>query len=316
MTGTPPAAPLRGRLRRWRKQGKRALRFALLAPLFLPLGCLPRSAARRLGAGYGDLARLCLRGERERAHRHLAQALPELPARERERIVRDSFASVGHLAVDFLRIGRGKGGELLAGLTVEGLDHLEATERSGRGTLLVTAHFGNWELLAVYLARRPRRFHVLYNPFEEERLGSFVRRVRERAGVRPLPADRPGPALRALRAGDLVGLLVDRVPREGGVVDEFFGRECRTATGVARLGLHTGALVLCAALWEDDSSGYRVRFWEPWDLGELPTGKGEAETSRVETVCRWSTKRTEEMVRMAPERWPWFYDRWKIRGLR
>ena len=201
---------------------------------------------------------------------------------------------------------------------MEGLEHLEATERSGRGTLLVTAHFGNWELLAVYLARRSRKLHVLYHPFEERRLERFVRKVRDRAGIRSVSADRPAPALRALRQGELVGVLVDRIPH-GGVRCEFFGKECRTAEGAARLGLRTGALVLCAALWEDDSARYRARFWPPMELAELPKlPKGEEGTgsSEVERLCRQFTSWTEELVRMAPERWPWFYDRWKVRPSR
>lgn len=299
--------------KRWRKQAKRVLRTLILAPLLFPLGYLPRRMARPLAAGYAHLARLALPKERTRAHRHLERAFPTLSAEERDRIVRGTFVSVGHLAVDFLRIGRGRGDRLLSGLRVEGLEHLEATERSGRGTLLVTAHFGNWELLAVYLSRRSRPLHVLYHPFEEERLDRFVRRVRQRSGVHPIPANRPGPSLRALRSGDLVGVLVDQVPRDG-VVDDFFGHECRTATGVARLGLRTGALVLCAALWEDGPSGYRARFWEPRDLAKPPIVDGVTESPRVEEICRWTTKRTEEMVLLAPERWPWFYDRWKVRS--
>lgn len=298
-----------------RKRVKRALRAFGLWPWLLPLGLLPRPLARRLGAFYGDLARRLLGRERRRAERHLTLALPELPEPERARILRESFRSIGWLAVDFLWIARGRGAALLEGIAVEGIEHLEATERSGRGTLLVTAHFGNWELLAVFLARRGRRLHVLYHPFDEVRLDRFVRRARERAGVHPIAADRPRPALAALRAGELVGVLVDRRPHDAGVADTFFARPCRTATGVARLGLRTGALVLCAGLWEDPASGYRIRFWPPRDLSEVPAGAGD-EADRVAAVCRWATARVEEMVRVAPERWPWFYDRWKVRGVR
>ncbi|MEZ4651797.1 MAG: hypothetical protein R3E97_23970 [Candidatus Eisenbacteria bacterium] len=304
--------------KRWKRQTRRALRFVLLAPLLLPLGYLPRSLARRIGAAYGHVARVSLPREVRRAERHLTIAFPDASPAERTRLLRETFVSIGLLAVDFLRIGRGKGEDLLRGLEVEGLEHLEASERSGRGTILVTAHFGNWELLAVYLARRGRTLHVLYHPFEEKRLERFVRRVRDRAGIRSVSADRPGPALRALRQGELVGVLVDRIPH-GGVRCDFFGRECRTAEGAARLGLRTGALVLCAALWEDDSARYRARFWPPMELAELPKlPKGEEgpEGAEVERLSRHFTRWTEELVRMAPTRWPWFYDRWKVRPSR
>ncbi len=293
----------------WRKRGKRFLRFALFAPIALPLGYLPRPWARALSRRLGDLCRLVLPRETRRARRHLETAFPQQSAADREQLVKETFHHVGHLAVDFLRIRRGLSAELLRNLDVTGEEHLRSTEESGRPTLLITAHFGNWELLAAYLADRERSIHVLYHPFPEQRLNRFVEETRERAGVRLISAEQPAPAMRALLRQELVGILVDRIPRDGGVSCRFFGKECFTTPGAARLALRAGALVLCAALWEDASSGYRVRFWPAWDLSGQTDVPGAAEE-----ISRRMTAWTEEIVREEPSQWPWFYNRWKVRS--
>jgi KDO2-lipid IV(A) lauroyltransferase len=292
-----------------RKRLKRALRFALLVPVLGPLGWLPRPPARALATFYGWIAYLAMPGLRARMLRNLEAAFPSWSAGRRKAVARQCLGWVGRCGADFLRLGGGRRAGLLARIRVDGGEHWEAADRSGRGTLVVSGHLGNWELLGAYLATGRRPVHVLHHPFEEARLDRLVGRIRERAGVHPIAARTSIAAgFRVLREGEILGILIDRVPRGSAVTCRFFGRECRTAPGAVRLALRSGALVIPAALWEDGRRGFRLRFWPPI---ETTDGSGGSER-RIAELTRALTAKIEEMIREAPGQWPWFYDRWKI----
>lgn len=306
------------------KRFKRFLRFAALWPLLALLEVLPRPMARETGAIYGRLAyallprlrRTCreqrtLIGQwpsRDLGGASTTADLPEVPLAEAGHFDRAVFEWIGRTAVDFLRLGRDR--EPFENPRISGLEHLVAAESSGRPVLVATAHFGSWELLGSWLARRSRGVAVLYHPFSEGRLDRRVSTIRRRAGIGLIPVGRSAlPIRRALEAGTLVGVLLDRVPRGVGVESSFFGRPCRTDPGTARLALLTEALVLVAAMWEDRPGEYRIRFW-PAIESQNYRGDAEAVPKLVELLDRC----VEEMIVEAPTQWPWFYPRWKIRG--
>jgi KDO2-lipid IV(A) lauroyltransferase len=305
------------------KSFKRFLRFASLFILFLPLRGLPRPAGRGFGALLGSCSWWLLPRLRRRALRNLALAYPAWPERRRERVARDVLRWIGRTGADFLRLGAPERSRLLAAVRAEGVEHWRQAVEQGRGVVVVTGHFGNWELLGAWLAAHGPPVHVVYHPFREERLDRFVRRLREAAGVRGIPETQGGfRALRALRRGEVVGVLVDRVPRGPSIECEFFGRRCRAAPGAAWLALRSRAPLVPVALWED-REGYRLRF-EPAlesapargarDVG--PPARARPDAPRVAAVTRRLTAILEGWIREAPEQWPWFYDRWKIRSRR
>lgn len=289
--------------RLWRGP-RRALRFALLAPLFALLGLLPARAARRVGAGYGRAAFWLMPDLRRRTRRNLAAAFPEWPAARREAVARRVTLWVGRAGADFLQVGRRGSAPLLAGAVVEGMEHWREAVAEGRGVIATTGHLGHWELLGAWFATLGLPVTVLYHPFTEARLARLVQRVRERAGVTALSAEGSlGSALRALRRGGVLGVVIDRPPRGAGVEDRFFGRPCRTAPGAARIAWLARAPILPAALWYEGDR-FRVALEPP-----VRVGAREA----VEEATRALTSCLERQVRRAPEQWPWFENRWKVR---
>jgi KDO2-lipid IV(A) lauroyltransferase len=266
---------------------------------------LPAGAARRAGALYGDAAYLCLPRLRRRMLGHLGRAFPERPPADLRRIGRGVTRWVGRAGADFLHLDRRSVARMAQSLEVEGWEHWRPLVESGRGLVAVTGHYGNWELLGAWLASLGRPITVLYHPFREQRLDRWVAERRLRGGVRVLSAEARGPApLRVLRRGGVLGILLDRVPRTGGIPCRFFGRECRAAEGPARLALAAGAPILPVML-RYEGGGYRARFSAP--IAVEDAGQVAEVTQRLTSIL-------EEWIREAPEQWPWFDDRWRIRG--
>jgi Kdo2-lipid IVA lauroyltransferase/acyltransferase len=290
---------------------RRFLRFWLLRIILLPLVVLPPRAARGVGMACGTVAWHLLPRLRRRTLRHLRVAYPAATNIWIRRTAHGVFRWVGRAGADFLHVGR-INDATLATIEIEGMAHWDAALRRGKGVILVTGHFGNWEVLGAWLAALGLPIWVIYHPFREERLDRFVRGRRERAGVRGIPAGGPSlRALRALRRGEILGILIDRVPRGDSVACMFFGRECRAAPGPARLALAAGAPLVPACLTYR-RGGMRVRFETPIDPAEFSTGADPA--AAVREITQRLARVLEDWIRESPEQWPWFHDRWKVRG--
>jgi KDO2-lipid IV(A) lauroyltransferase len=151
-----------------------------------------------------------------------------------------SFESFALSVTDFLRLGHLSPESLARRMEVRGGEHLEAALTSGRGVIVLSAHVGNWEWGAAYLAARGTRIHIAARPHGSPAVESFFRGRRAAWGVRQLDR-RPAwvGAARALRAGGWIGLMGDRPPAERG------GSLCAWAAALSR---RTGALILPAAM--------------------------------------------------------------------
>ncbi len=298
---------------------KRLLRYALLSVVLHPLRMWPLRSGLRAGELYGELAWMLAPGLRRRTLRNLAAAFPDWPEPRRVRTARAVFRWVGRTGCEFLHLGGPDQAGLLARIRVEGGDFWTEAVSAGRGVVLVTGHLGNWELLGAWVATLGQPFAVLYHPFEEERLDRLVRSRRERAGVSGIPAERAArPVLRILRRGGVIGILTDRVPRGPAVACRFFGMECRTTAGPAWFAVRSGAALLPVSLIREPGGGFRLRFERPLRPQrlrpeEIRHGEREREEAVVAALTRRLTWILEEQIREAPEQWPWFHHRWKIR---
>lgn len=179
---------------------------------------------------------------------------------------------------------------------------LEHYRRGGRGgAVLVTGHFGNWELCAAafhYLGipscpivRPPDR------PWFARRLEGFRRAL----GQEPIPKGNALPlAMRALRRGAVVVFLNDQAAGRHGIPVPFFGRPARTYTAPAALAKKLG-VPLYAGYSTRIGDGIRYRFFS-----EVVPADGS-----VEEVTRRLNERLEAYVRARPEQWWWFHKRFK-----
>jgi KDO2-lipid IV(A) lauroyltransferase len=146
---------------------------------------------------------------------------------------------------------------------------------------------------------------VLYRPARKPWLRPLVEAARRRPGLDAAPATLAGvrQMLRALKRGEVVGLLPDQVPPEGmGVWASFFGRPAYTMTLAARLAQQSGAALLF--VWGErlpHGTGYHVRVSAP--DGELPTDALGAATA--------INRAMEQLILQCPEQYLWGYHRYK-----
>lgn len=176
----------------------------------------------------------------------------------------------------------------------------------------MTAHFGNWELLATAFALISEPVIVLYRPLENPVLDNLVHFVRASTGNTLMPANHAMRSImRGLRDKRTVGLLIDQNwSRQEGCFVEFFNRPACTSSGLAFLSLNVEVPVLPAYLIRKDDGKYVMQIGTEFET--IKSGNDEHDI--VVNTQRY-TKETEEMVRRYPEQWFWVHKRWKTQPL-
>ena len=179
----------------------------------------------------------------------------------------------------------------------------------GQGVLFLTPHMGCFEITAQALALRFGVKHgqltVLYRPARLAALNDVMTLARNRPGLQAVPTTLAGvrQMIKALRAGQAVGLLPDQVPPEGmGQWAPYFGKPAYTMTLAARLALQTGARVVL--IW-----GERLPWGRGYRLHTLPLGHDLSPD--LETAVVQINQAMEAMVLACPRQYLWGYARYK-----
>ncbi len=299
------------RLRRWRRAARaRALEAATGAARFVPHALLEGSLA--LAA---PLARWTRPERTTRANLELALG-GETDAVERARIARGVRRHAARQAASWLRLaGSGPAGSARGAWIEErvaldpSVEHLDRELSRGRGALVVTAHIGDWELLAARLWRAGRRGAVVGYRRPSDPSSAWLERLRSAYGVRTIPQSaHPREILAVLARGEIVGLLCDLdVRRIDGEFVPFFGRPALTMTAPAALARAARA-PLVPTRCTLDGERYVLRCEEPLGLAaDLPRREGTRELlGRLNAVY-------ERWIRAAPEQWAWHQERWRSR---
>lgn len=284
---------------------RHALESALAAVLVAGFRALPRRPSLAAGAAAGDLLR-GLGVRRRVAAENLARAFPEWTPARRDAVLRAHYRELGRVAAEYARLPElAHAGDDL--VTVRGGEHLEAARAAGRGVILMSGHFGNFELLGARLGRlHPTAFVVraMSNPRVEARLVA----MRTRAGVATIDAGRGVRAVyEELRANRWVAMLADQDARRHGVFVPFFGVPASTALGPARIALATGAPIVMGFDRRREDGGHELAIEPPLAVAD-PRAPDAAERLTALHVAA-----LERAVRRQPESWFWLHRRWKTR---
>ena len=222
-----------------------------------------------------------------------------------KRIAADCYAQFGRSYLEYFALPAFRRRRVLARIDYEGLDQLAAARAAGKGVLFVASHFGNWELLALATQALGLRVHLMVGDLANPAVDAAMNDLRRSLGF---AIEHRGMGLRgvmkALRAGDVVGVQGDQEARWHGILVPFFGRESLTHPGAAFLSLRTGAPLVPAYLLRQGR-----RFTVVYETPLWPAG--EADDDSVRRLTAAHTARLEAMIRRHPEHWFWLHRRWK-----
>lgn len=286
----------------------------MLAPIGVVgwvLARLPVTFGLWLGRRLGDLAYWTVAGRRAVVRRNLDLAFGrDRTADELRWLCRRNFQHLGMTLTEVATFLFTPPSVLLSRVSVEGMEHLRSAMARGKGALLLTAHFGNWELLAAAHVLTGFRLSVVARPPDQPALERIAARLRARSGVQLINKRRALPeVLSALRSQRMVGILLDQnASRREGVFVSFFGVPASTSKGLALLALKTGAPVVPVFIHREADGRHRVIVDPPVRLRLT----GDRERDVLEATAAF-TRIIEDKIRRWPEQWFWVHRRWKTR---
>ena len=276
----------------------------------LVAGTLSPRAADRLGVRLGHAAYWALAARRKIAFDNIKHALgSSLSDRDIDSLVRDVFANIGRTVIELARYRRtGKQG-ILALADPAPLGILREALREGRGVVLATAHFGNWEILAAYLAQNGIPTDALALTQSNPKINELVINLRRRMGINILevPAN-ARQVLRSLKENRLVLMAADQHASAGTLVMDFFGRPAAIARGPALFAFRSGCSIIPMLMRRERFDRHVIITGSPITASQ--SGNEEADV-RAMTASYLSF--LERNIRQWPDQWLWTHNRWKLK---
>ncbi len=265
---------------------------------------------RALAAAAGTVAWATQGTRRQTLLENLSYTAPDRPISERRRLARRTFRNLAVTAVDQFRLPSISPEDLRALFEIRGLEHVEAAQSRGRGTVLVTGHLGPYELASACFAGLGNEVYGLMEDMDPALLDALAA-YRSATGMKLVNIkDGLRSAYRILGQGHFLALVADRAigDARGAIELPFAGGIRRLPTGPAVFAQATGAPIVTAFTWPNPGKG--PRYVMEFDPPLIPQGRDEAERVRLMNAI---VERMSAAVRRNPDQWFVFQPNWITR---
>jgi Kdo2-lipid IVA lauroyltransferase/acyltransferase len=239
---------------------------------------------------------------------NLRHAFPEKPETELRRIARDALGNYGRTMMLFFWSSARDASAINAHLHLVNGHHATDAAALGRGLIILSGHFGAWELFPnAFATQLNLPMTIIVHTQRNARVDAVVVRDRNRFGNRIVTMEQaPREVLAVLRSGGSLGLLGDQSGPKESLFVEFFGRPCATYRGPAVFSLRQRSPIVMPMMLRRPDRGYDVVI-EPIDMSDL---SGPTEEN-IRILTERHTALLERYVRAHPDQWLWAHKRWK-----
>ena len=271
---------------------------------------LPRRMSLIIGGWLGTLAFWFASQQRRLASEHLRCSLQLSDEQSVRAIAKQCFQNLGKTVVEFMRFPRLDKQQIRQYVKLEGVEHVKQALAQGKGAIILTGHFGNWELLAASISATVAPLTPIVRELRSPRLNALVSRYREKAGYATIDRDTGiRHALRCLKRNELLGIVADVDTAVSGVFVDFFGRRAYTPYSPVAIAMKTGAVILPSFIIRQPDGSHRAIIEPPLALKRTNV----KEKDLVINTQRF-TKIIESYIREYPAQWIWMHRRWKTQN--
>lgn len=289
---------------------RRFLLYILIRIIGFLLYPLPLKIGLKVGGFFGKTAYYIIPKERKKAIAHLELAFgKEKTHKEIKDIALNVFSNLGKNAVEWFNFPKIDKAWFENNVTAEGVEHIRQAHAKNKGTIILASHFGNWELMAAYLANIGCGGLMIVRRIYIEGLDRLIVKMRKSKGNDVAYRDEsPKKVLKVLKNNGYVGIVADQdVKSVEGVFVDFFGTPAYTPIAPVNLAIRTGAAFVPAFLFRE---GRRYRFIAEKEIHMDVTQ--DRERDLLVNTIKW-TRVLERYIRRYPDQWVWMHRRWKTR---
>ncbi len=179
--------------------------------------------------------------------------------------------------------------------------------KSERKIILISAHYGNWEVICSYNSMKYKPTTNVGRPMSNEYLNDDLRKSRNLHKSEMLDKNEAAKGLiKALKADRMIGLAVDQNTSDNmGLLIDFFGKKARQTDSPAKLALKFNALIIPVFVIKNDFRDYTIKYCEPIDINKI---EGD---DKILKCTQLQADVIEEQIKNKPEDWFWQHQRWK-----
>lgn len=267
---------------------------------------LPPRLCYALAIPIADLCYLVLGRQRRILQQNLQRVVGAGAARD---ATRRAFRNFALYVIDFYQLPFRRRGELQKRLEFDNWEALDEALSHPGGSLFVSLHLGPAELGGAALAACGHEVHAVAETFGHGPMNAFIQGLRERLGLKIIPAKRARlGVLRCLRRGKVLALMFDAVQAGDSVSVKFFGAPAWMSATPARIALRSGARVLPAVMSRSPHDRQKLLPCIDFGLEFQPSGNEEEDVRALSQAIAASLQRQVERL---PDQWFAFGPVWQ-----
>jgi KDO2-lipid IV(A) lauroyltransferase len=248
-----------------------------------------------------------LTGMARRASRNLDAAYPGMDAKARNAILTEMWDNLGRVLAEYAHLDAIHATGENPRIEVAGAEYARQAYEAGKGVIMVSGHFANWEVMPFALRDGGGEGGTMVRPANNPIVNRWLEKARTRNGLSemiPKGTEAAWTTVGLLRKGKIVCMLIDQRASEG-ILVPFFGRDAQTTPAPAALALKMGCAVLPAWNERIGPARFRIRVYPPLAFEK----SGELKRD-IEAYTAALTRFIEERVRERPGQWLWIHKRW------
>jgi len=272
---------------------------------------LPYNFSLKAGSFLGSITFLIFRKLRKITIDNLSIAFgDEMSDHEIKNLACEVFKEQGKNAFEIFKILEISSEKLSKYVNVEGLENLDEALTFEKGVVFITAHMGNWELLAMSFAQLGYPSNPFIRKINNEYIDELLNNMRRKFGIKPINRDgiqAVKAGLKVLRRKEILGILIDQdTTRVEGVFVDFFGRLAYTPSGAATLAIAAKCPVIFSFISRQEDNKHLIKVSKVFH--PIITGDKKKD---ILTNTQYFTKQIEKVVRENPSQWVFMHRRWR-----
>ena len=244
-----------------------------------------------------------LLGNKKRIENNLNLVFPNLPDSKRKELIKNCLDNIGMTTFELLFPNDFKLSGQKARVLGPGADIIRKAKAKSQPVILVSGHFGNYDVVRANLISKGYELGALYRPMSNPYFNSTYLNNISRIGMPLFPRGSSGMSemIKYLRSGKFIALLIDQHMANGEPLT-FFGETAYTATSAAKMAIKYHALLVpFFVIRNDKKSSFNLYL-------EMPIKK-----SNPTTMTQDFNDRLERRIKDNPDQWLWTHKRWKSR---
>ena len=301
------AREFRIRLGHVTKQAVQAATFGAINFFGILVRKLSSRQTRRLAFLIGDFMHRVIGLRRALVYGNLRLTFPDKSAAEIRRIARDVYRNLASTLFEVLRLPLVRSREDAAALVdIDGSEFLHRTRDRQSGAVIVSAHYGNWELMAMAFGLLVHPITIIVKRLHNQPIDQQINEYRTMMGnsvVDQSQSLRHG--LRLLQNGGMLAILGDQSDPDAANYGEFLGRRASIFHGPAFFALKANVPLFFTICHSNGDGRYTI------DIREVETSDLSFSKDDIATLASRYTSVLEEEILRRPEEWFWLHDRWK-----